>query len=239
VTDLPHLDLYRRATAAALVIAPAALLLANLLHPEEFTRDHEAQQLAEIAGNYTRWQAAHFIALVAVVLFAAALAGLAFLVRRRSPGLGLAGGALGIAGLIALGGAVALDGFTWGILGEVWGRPRVDRATAELTLQDVQQSEWNLPFYSGAAGFVIGLVLLCVGAVRAGAVPAWSGGLLALGGLLVGLEGAVQDNAYFIVASAVWLAGGLAVAAGIAAMDDAEFAAGGPGRAPTPSPPGR
>jgi hypothetical protein len=239
VGELPQLDLYRRATVAALVIGPAAFLLANILHPEEFKRDHEAEQLAAIAAAYTRWQAAHLITLGAILVYAVAIAGLAFLVRRRQPGLGLAGGALGIAGLIALGGALALDGFTWGILGEVSARPGVDSRTVELALQDVQQSEWNLPFYSGAAAFVIGLVLLAVGAARQGAVPVWSAGLLALGAVLVGAEGAVQDNAYFIVASAVWLAGGVAVAAGIAGMDDREFAAGGPEAGATRPPPAR
>jgi hypothetical protein len=57
------LRLYRVATAAALVAAPAVFLVDNLIHPTELTRDHEAEQLAEIAASYTSWQLAHVLGL--------------------------------------------------------------------------------------------------------------------------------------------------------------------------------
>jgi hypothetical protein len=41
VTALPNLGLYRRATAAALVLGPLLFFVDNLLHPKEYTRDHE------------------------------------------------------------------------------------------------------------------------------------------------------------------------------------------------------
>jgi hypothetical protein len=40
----------RLGCGAALVAGPALFYLDNALHPEEFTRGHEAEQLAEIAG---------------------------------------------------------------------------------------------------------------------------------------------------------------------------------------------
>jgi hypothetical protein len=76
--------------------------------------------------------------------------------------------------------------------------------------------------------FIVGFVALGIGAVRQGAVPAWAGGLLALGGLMAALETVLISNAYFIIASAVLLAGGAAVAAFIARMSDEEYARGGP-----------
>ena len=39
----PDAGLYRRATAAALVLGPALLLLDNLIHPKEYERDNEAR----------------------------------------------------------------------------------------------------------------------------------------------------------------------------------------------------
>ena len=42
MTDLPHLGLYRRATAAALVVASLLFLLDNIIHPKEYERDNEA-----------------------------------------------------------------------------------------------------------------------------------------------------------------------------------------------------
>ena len=92
----------RRVTAAALVAAPALFLLDNVLHPREYERGNEAEQLAAIADAYTRWQLAHAIGFVAILVFAAAVLGLAWLVHERSPRAGLAGGALAIAGLLGL-----------------------------------------------------------------------------------------------------------------------------------------
>jgi hypothetical protein len=52
--------------------APFLFLVDNLLHPKEFTRDHEPQQLAKIGESYTRWQLAHTIGFLALIVFAAA-----------------------------------------------------------------------------------------------------------------------------------------------------------------------
>ena len=204
----------RRLTAAALVIGPLLFLVANLLHPREFARDHEAAQLAKIAEAYQRWQGAHLVTLLSIFVFAAAVAGLAALVRRHDARLGLAGGALGIAGLIGLGGVLALDGFAWGIAGEVWGQSDdAGKRTAELVLHDLQHSEWGLMFYVTPLAWIVAMVALSLGAARVGLVPWWSGWLLAIGSLMVGLEAAIHSNAYFVVSSSVLLAGGIAVAA--------------------------
>jgi hypothetical protein len=225
---VPELGLYRRATAAALVFAPALLLVDNILHPKEFERGNEAEQLREIAAHADRWQLAHALGFVAIIVFAAAVLGLAFLVRRRQPRLGLAGGALGIVGLMSLVAAITLDGYTWGVLGEVSGRPGVDPATAETALHEVQESDWSLVYYLPTLAFVAGFVGLAIGAARQRAVAPWAGALLALGGLMAALETSVISNAYFIIASAVLLAGGAAVGAAIARMSDEDFARGGP-----------
>ena len=223
-----EVGLYRRITAAALVVAPALLLLDNILHPKEYERDNEAAQLREIAAHADRWQLAHAIGFVAIVMFAAAVLGLAFLVRRRRPRLGLIAGALSIVGLMSFAAVISLDGFTWGVLGEVSGRSGVDSATTAIALHEVQQSGWSLVYYLPTLAFIAGFVGLAIGAAGQGAVPVWSGALLALGGLMAAVETAVISNAYFIIASAVLLAGGAAVAAAIARMSDADFARGGP-----------
>ena len=225
---VPEVGLYRRATAAALVIAPALLLVDNILHPKELVRGNEAEQLREIAAHADRWQLAHALGFVAIIVFAAAVLGLAFLVRRRQPRLGLVGGALGIVGLMSFAAVISLDGFTWGVLGEVSGRQGADPATTTTALHEVQQSEWSLVYYVPTLAFIAGFVALGIGTVRQGAVPAWAGALLALGGLLAALETVVISNAYFIIASAVLLAGGAAVATAITRMSDDDFARGGP-----------
>ena len=99
--------------------------------------------------------------------------------------------------------------------------------TVEVTLREVQQSEWSLVYYLTPLAWIIGLAMLAIGAARQGAVPVWAGVLMALGGLMVGIETAVISNTYFIVAAAVLAAGSVAVAAAIARMSDEAFARGG------------
>ena len=223
MSALPNLGLYRKATAATLVLGPLLFLVDNLLHPKEYTRDHEAQQLAKTGASYARWQLAHTIGFVALIVFAAAVLGLAFLVRRRRPRLGLVAGTLGIVGLLAGAAVFAIDGYTWGVLGEVSTKPGVDPRTVEITLHEVQQSGWSLVYYLPVAFWIGGVAALAVGAARDAGIPTLAGGLLALGAFMVGIESAVSSNAYFIASSAIWLAGGIAVAVAIARMTDAQF----------------
>src|SRR5688572_20459760 len=77
MTDLPHVGLYRRATAAALVIASALFLIDNIIHPTEYERDNEARQLTEIAAHSDRWQLAHALGFLSIMVFTAAVLGLA------------------------------------------------------------------------------------------------------------------------------------------------------------------
>jgi hypothetical protein len=202
----------RRITAGALVLAPALFLLDNVLHPKELARGNEAEQLAEIADAYQRWQAAHAIGFVSVIVFGAAVAGLAALLYRPAPRVALAGGAMAMAGLMGLAAAITIDGYTWGILGEVSAKPDADPATVALALEDVQESEWSLVYYLTPIGFILGMLVLIVGAVRAQLAPAWAGALLALGVLMAGTETAIISNVYFVVGASVLLAGGAAMA---------------------------
>jgi hypothetical protein len=229
VSQLPQIGLYRRATAAALVVAPALLLVDNLIHPKEYTSGHEAEQLAKIADAYTRWQLAHVIGFFAILIFAVAILGLAFLVRRRQPRLGLAGGALALVGLLALAGVIVLDGFTWGVLGHVSGRAGADSRTVETALDEIQTSSWSLPFYLLGVAWLVGMIMLALGAARQRAVPLWAGALLAAASLIAGTEGLITSNAYFIAGAAALLAGGIAVGLAIARMSDEAFGMGGPG----------
>jgi hypothetical protein len=219
--------LYRRGTALAFVVAPLLLLVDNLIHPKEYSPGNEAAQLEKIGSAYERWQLAHLFGFAAALVFVAAVLGLAFLVRRRQPRLGLWGGALGLAGLVGLSGVIAIDGFTWGVLGEVSTQPGTDPATIEAALDEVQSSNWSLPFYLCPLAWLAGMVVLAVGAVRQRAIPGWTGALLVLATLMVGTEPIVTENAYFIAGAASFLVAGAAVALALARMDDARFAAGG------------
>jgi hypothetical protein len=124
--------------------------------------------------------------------------------------------------------AFALDGYTWGVLGDVYRDPDVDPATVEIALHDVQESGWALPYYALTALWGAAMVALCWGAARIGTLGWAPAAVLAAGTIAVGLEGVVQDNAYFIASSAVLLVGGVWSGLSILRADDRVFA---PGRA--------
>lgn len=226
MTNLPHLRLYRLGTAAALIVAPLLFLVDNLLHPEEVTRGNEIEQVALIADAYTRWQAAHVIGFLAILAFAPAVLGLAFLVRRRQPTLGLLAGGLALAGVIGLAAVITIDGFAWGIAGELSANSPLGPDGAAEVLKDLQGSEWSLPYYLTPLGFIVGMLMLAIGVARQGAVPTWAAGVLALAVLMIGTETAIVSNAYFIAGAVVFLVGGVAVALAILRMSDEQFAQG-------------
>jgi hypothetical protein len=222
MAGLPHLGLYRRFTAVALILGPALFLLDNILHPKEFSRGHEAEQVAEIGRHYTRWQLAHGVGLLSACVLTGALLGLAFHVRRTQPTLGLVGGALCVVGAIGLGAGFAIDGFTWGVLGAVSTDHHAAPGSAAFALHTVQHSKWLIPYYGLIGLWIAGVVALAIGALRT--MPAWAAGLLGLGALLTGIEGVVAANWYFVASAAILLAGGAAVALAISRMDDSAFA---------------
>ena len=226
MANLPQLRLYRVGTAAALIVAPLLFLVDNLLHPKEVARGNELEQLHLISDAYTRWQAAHAIGFVAIIAFAPAVLGLAFLVRRRQPWYGLLAGGLALAGVIGLAAVITIDGFAWGIAGELSTKSPLGPLGAAEVLSDLQGSEWSLIYYLTPLGFIVGMLMLAVGAARQGAVPAWAGALLALAVLMVGTETAIVSNAYFIAGAAVFLVAGVAVALPLLRMSDEQFAQG-------------
>jgi hypothetical protein len=201
----------KRITAGALVSATVLFFVVNVIHPKEYTRNHEANQIKEIAAHYTRWQIAHFLTFVAILLFVVVVLGLAWLLYSRLDRMAIVGGLLGLWGLVALGGVVALDGFTWAAIAQTSTWPHVDGYTSAMTLKAVQQSHYNLPFYVGGLAWIAGLLVLTIGLIRQNVIPAAVGWIFALGVVLVGIEAAIENNTYFIVASAVLAVGGVGI----------------------------
>jgi hypothetical protein len=213
-------------TALALVVAPLLFLIDNLIHPEELARGNELEQVRLIADAYTRWQAAHAIGFLAILAFAPAVLGLAFLVRRRRPGYGLIAGALALAGVLGLAAVITIDGYAWAIAGELSGNEKVGPAASAAMLKDLQGSAWSYVYYLTPVGFIVGMLMLAIEAARSGAIPTWAGVLLAVAVLMTGTETAIVSNEYFIAGAVVFLAAGIAVALPLLRMSDAEFAQG-------------
>src|SRR3954451_431537 len=201
----------KRITAGALIASTVLFFVVNLIHPKEYTRNHEAQQLQTIAEHYQRWQIAHFLTFVAILLFVVVVLGFAGMLYARVRNMAFVGGVLALWGLVSLGGVLALDGFTWAALGQVTTWPGTDKYTVSLGLKAVQQSHWNLYFYVGGLGWVFGMLILTIGLIRQRMIPTVVGWIFAVGVVLVGIEAAVENNAYFIAASAVLAVGGIGV----------------------------
>jgi hypothetical protein len=201
------------ATASGFVLGPALFLFDNLIHPEEFARGNEAEQLAAIAADASRWQIAHLIGFAGLLVICFSILGLAWLIRRTHPSLGLWAAVAGVAGVIGLAFAFAVDGYTWGVLGEVSGRPRANPATIRAAFDEIQESAWAWPYYALAVfGFLGAMLALCWGLADGGWARVPAVALLALGSLAVALEGVIASNAYFIASSVLFLVGGAAVA---------------------------
>ena len=80
--------------------------------------------------------------------------GLAFLVRRRQPTLGLVAGGLAVAGLMGLAAAITIDGFAWGVAGELSTNPEVGPDGAAAALKELQESGWSYVYDLAPVGFI-------------------------------------------------------------------------------------
>jgi hypothetical protein len=128
--------------------------------------------------------------------------------------------------VIGLAAVITIDGFAWGIAGELSTESPLGPNGAAEVLSDLQGSEWSLPYYLTPLGFIAGTVMLAIGAARQGAAPMWAGALFAIAVLMVGTETAIVSNAYFIAGAVVFLAGGIAMALPLLRMSDEQFTQG-------------
>ena len=185
---------------ACMVVAPILLLVAMVIHPASDM--DEATQVATIADNLDAWYAAHLIVLVSIVLTVPALLGLMHMLRERQVTLGHVGGGLGMVGLLAFVGIVAMELVLWQLVREG------DTATAMTLLQGLNESAGILiPFALMSFGFAIGMALLAVGLYRARAVQSWMAVCVGAGAILVGLAFATALNWLAIVAAAFLVVG--------------------------------
>jgi len=206
----------RRWTAAALVTGAAFVpLFEGVVHPREYALGHERQQLAAVAADVTRWQIAHAGLFVVIVLTVAAAVGLALMLAPAMPRLAAWCGALAVIGAMSFAATDALDGFTWGVLGEVAGRPGTDPRTIEAALHAVQNDGWGLLYGLPAFALTTALALLAYGLVRAGDVPARAGWAFGIGLVAIAINPVFHTTGWYLVSGLIYLAGSLALAAAL------------------------
>src|SRR5215210_451342 len=94
-----------------MVLSPLLLLVAVIVHPAE--TGEARTQLATVAANLDTWYLAHVLVLAALVLAIPVVLGFMHMLREREVAFGHIGGALGLIGIVAWAGLVAMEFVVW------------------------------------------------------------------------------------------------------------------------------
>jgi hypothetical protein len=175
----------RRFGATSLLTATVLFSAAELLFPTN--GNDPAGQLADNAAHHGQLLLAIACGLVASILFIPAFFALMNPVRRRGTALTHVGGGLALLGNALSG--LALVG-VWFILYEA-SSPGVDRASLVPFIHHATQDPVGAPFMAGHYFFVLGIILLAVGLIRARVGYRWAAACLGLAPLLDAVLGTI------------------------------------------------
>ena len=206
------------AGSLALLAAPIIVIAATLAQPT--LSDDAASQVAALTDHRGAMITGMALSSIAVVLLIAGIIWLALALAPRAPRLAMAGGVLGVSGLLVVlfenGAAAAFPAIVGGL----------DPNQATSVLDRI---------HSGAAITAlgplsiigdIGLALLGLAAVKAGA-PRWAGAAIVIGALAEGAGFATGSKALVIIAFAVLFLGLLQAVRTLAASPVPRLAAAG------------
>jgi hypothetical protein len=174
----------RTLLGAALVGAPALVLIGELVSPSVTWTDHE-EVVATAVAESGRWQTGSLLSLIGFMLMVPAAIAAAGLLRRRRPGLALA-----VVTLIGIG-AMAVISWT-GVVFTYAAARAADAGQIALFAEETESLGgfmFLFPMYFTAP---IGLLLLAFGLWRAKATPVWMPALLVLATIATFAEGAVS-----------------------------------------------
>ena len=195
------------AGAVALLAAPIIVIVATLAQPT--LSDDAASQVAALDGHRGAMITGMALSSIAVVLLIAGIIWFALALAPRAPRLAMAGGVLGVFGLLAVlfenGVAAAFPAIAGGL----------DRIQAAYVLDRIHSGAITTLGPLSIIGD-IGLALLGLAAVKAGA-PRWAGAAIAIGALAAGAGFATGTKALVIIAFAVLFLGLLQAVRTIAA----------------------
>jgi hypothetical protein len=154
------------AAGLSLIASPVLALLSALLFLT--IGSTEGAQLRAIAAHPDRWYWSTIMLVASIILLVPGYLGIAALVRRSSPWLGAAAGALAILGvMVATGDAMS----------QLMGRALVaaDRSQmVALLVRFDDDAGANAVFNVGGLAIIIGSLLLTAGLIRGRVVPIWS-----------------------------------------------------------------
>lgn len=206
----------RRIAGAAMVIAPLAAVVAEVLHAKVETEASE--QLAAVAQNTDRWYAAHVLILAMLALLVPAFLGLAHLLRESSPALGNAGSIAFVPGLVGIAAVVGAELVLWKMA------QAANREEMVALARSFNESAGFLVVILMALLFPIAWLLVGIGLYRGRAVARWSAVLVAVAqpmGFAAELAGAPKPVA--VAAQVVFAVGLIPIGIQVLRLSDADW----------------
>jgi hypothetical protein len=151
-----------------LIAAPLLTLVSAVVSPA--IKSGEAEQVAVIAQHPDRFYLFALFTLAGIMAMVPAVLGLMYLTRERAPTWGNVGGSLSLAGLLIATGDATTQLLIWQT-----GAPGANRAQMAALLKRYDAAVGSsLVFTIGGLALLIGVLVLCIGLIRAQAVPAWA-----------------------------------------------------------------
>jgi hypothetical protein len=171
----------RLVKGASMTLAPLLLGVGFAIHPPQSTSG--AEQLRIIAATSGRWDLAHVIILVSLVLFIPAVLGVMDFMQRRGAWFGLIGGAFVAIGVVFFAAWVGAEGFASSTLASL---PADQQAALAPAMHAIIDGKGALAFVDTTSVLLIGgLLVLAIGLFVARAVPRWMSVAMAVGVLLL------------------------------------------------------
>jgi hypothetical protein len=209
----------RVGTGLSMILAWLMFALGFAIHPTQSTSG--AEQLRVIVATSGRWDLAHVLILVSLVLFIPAVVGVMGFLKQRGAWLGLIGGTFVAIGVVFFAAWVGAEGFVSSALASL---PANQQATLAPAMQAIVVPGGALSFVATTSFLLIaGWLALAIGLFAARTVPRWMSVAMGLGALLlIGSVLAIQSGTLGAAALAVSVGGiGLQVLRGPHEMREA------------------
>jgi hypothetical protein len=173
----------------SMILAPLLLGVGFAIHPPVGFASHPpqstsgAEELRMIVATSGRWNLAHVLILVSLVLFIPAALGVMGFLQRRGAWLGLIGGVFVAIGVVFFAAWIGGEGFASGTLASL---PTDQQAALAPAMHAIIDAKGALAFVDTTSVLLIaGLLVLAIGLFVAHAVPRWMSVAMAVGVLLL------------------------------------------------------
>lgn len=197
ISDAHH---FRKMVAGFCMIAAPLLVLVGVIIRPELKRD-AADQFGVVAANMDSWAASHVFLFAGTVLAVPAALGLMHMLRERQVAFGHMGGAMLVAGLMAVAGIIGMNMVLWQM---------AEGSRAEMVALLERMTDATaivVPFFVLSLFTGAGLMLLGLGLYRAGVVHNWMAACVGLAGVLFLVESLAFSSMAGVIGAALLFAG--------------------------------